>query len=103
MSNFHVGQQVVCVDDAYRDLGWRNVPNRPVKGRVYTVREVLLYEYFDFGAKPALRLHEIINPEFDWIEGRCEIAFGFARFRPVRKTSIEVFERMLIKAPEGVS
>jgi hypothetical protein len=93
MSNFHVGQQVVCVDDQWDD---DDQVERPVRGRVYTIRSII-------GSLDCLQLVEISNRPKRYREGYAECAFFSRRFRPLRKTSIEVFERMLIKAPEGVS
>lgn len=94
MSNFHVGQSVVCVDDSsfYSSL------DGLTKGKVYTVREVGLTSWMD-GA-PCIRVCEIVRP---YHPQSPDTPFWARRFRPVRKTSIEVFEAMLIKAPERVS
>jgi hypothetical protein len=101
--NFHVGQQVVCVDDDYTNHpAWVVVPNRPVRGSVYTIREVCEVTY-ETGPDIGLRLIEVVNAPICWRDGVAEHAFHRQRFRPLRKTSIEVFERMLIKAPETVS
>jgi hypothetical protein len=92
MSDFHVGQQVVCVDDTPARDGLQTAVRR---GSIYTIRQILAWGEF-----VGLRLVEVRDPP-----ERRGILSGYRaeRFRPIRKTSIEVFERMLIKAPEGVS
>jgi len=87
---FRVGQKVVCVDDSDWVASLLNMPNRPVRGRVYTVRG--LYEN-------AIYLEEISNPpQARWKNGDVAEACFFARrFRPVveRKTDISAFTKML--------
>jgi hypothetical protein len=90
MNNFHVGQKVVCVDDTLRDRPfWRG--QDLVKGKIYTIADV----YLSFARKiPAVRLAEIDNPIFP-PSGR---PYGYYahRFRPVKTTSIEQLERLLL-------
>lgn len=82
MSNFHVGQEVVCVDDRPTPLRW---PKPPTKGAHYTVTE-LRHD----GEKCILINVAEHTPTFGWYAHR---------FRPVRKTSIEIFTSMLNPAP----
>lgn len=95
---FRVGQKVVYVDDAETgDL--RIWPGKvtPELNAVYTIREIHWWE----GACGFL-LEEITNPVSDVFE--AEPGFLARRFRPVveRKTSIEIFQRMLspVRSPE---
>jgi hypothetical protein len=80
---FEVGQQVVCVDNKPRD--WRPFGDPLHVGGVYTVAGITL------GGEGVL-LHEAVagSPTGYWAN----------RFRPVRKTSIEVFEQMLAPPPK---
>lgn len=57
MSEFHVGQQVRCIDDAFRakDAFW--CKGLPAAGEVYTVRE-LVPGHRGMG----VRLAELVNP-----------------------------------------
>ncbi|WP_040677416.1 hypothetical protein [Rhizobium mesoamericanum] len=102
MSNFRVGQKVVCVDDA---VDRSDVPEgaRIVgegmdglrKGAVYTVRDI----FFCPGWKEAvIRLCEIKRFPFNRV-GKVEYESGFApwRFRPVvdRKIDISIFTKLL--------
>lgn len=89
---FRVGQKVVCVD-ATPSLGWGGA-NRPVKGRVYTVRAVRPNSDDD-GKTLAILLREVVNP----VSHRHGDEYGFRahRFRPVvsRKTDISIFKEIL--------
>jgi len=79
--DFHVGALVVCVDDG-PSIG--DVPVDLVRGRIYTVAAIskdgLGIDVFE---APAVETE--LFDRFYWIY----------RFRPVKKTSIEVFERLL--------
>jgi hypothetical protein len=92
MSNFHVGQKVVCIKD-----GWVTHAHvaSPRKGEIYTVRDKL----FD-GECPSLRFFEIVNSPVSYINmpAPVEPAFCADCFRPVveRKTSIEMFRKLLV-------
>jgi hypothetical protein len=98
---FRVGQKVVCVDDIGDRLNrWETLP---VKGAIYTVREVFA---------TSVRLYEIVNqPGFyrrdDGFDTFDELRFMATRFRPIvsRPTSIAVFEEILrkVNAPSEVS
>lgn len=86
-----VGQKVVCVDDTGDRLNrWETLP---VKGAIYTVREVFA---------TSVRLYEIVNqPGFyctdDGFDTFDELRFKAARFRPIvsRPTSIEFAHEIL--------
>lgn len=93
MMPFHVGQKVVCVDVSERPHArpWAG-QYRPVLGCVYTVRGWVQAIWDD--DPPGIVLEEIINPTSP-ITGR-EPYFNPARFRPVKTTSIEIFQKMLV-------
>ena len=98
--NFHVGQKVICVNDIFTITSHNIVPNRPVKGCVYTIRGFDIYPPL---VGTAIWLEEIINPEVDFeedgVEGTQEPSFWAWRFRPIRTTSIDVFTAMLAPTP----
>jgi hypothetical protein len=75
---------------------------RPKKGGIYTVREVFDARPYGFN-HDGLLLEEIVNPVLDYIAPagpvRCEQFFLAFRFRPLRATSIEVFQKMLEPVP----
>lgn len=96
--SFHVGQQVVCVDDT----GWRvwRELSRPVKGRIYTIRALSLPCLCTDPNELGLLLEEIVNPTRLCLCGPTEDAFFSRRFRPVRKTDISIFTAMLNPSPK---
>lgn len=58
---FDIGTKVVCVDDTF-------IPNirdyfsaLPVKGRIYTVRDILQGQHWDLKEEPAVLLVELVN------------------------------------------
>lgn len=78
MSNWHVGQRVVCVDadglvPSYGD------EILPAKGSVYTIRSITDAP----GGIICFRLAEIVNPVRQYSEGYIEARFRARRFRPV--------------------
>lgn len=88
---YRIGQLVVCI----RDFSSRRpLPGEvfPTKGMVYTVRDIVDGKLVG-NNKTYIRLEEIVNP----IEPRYgyEPAFHVLNFRPVKPTSIEVFNAML--------
>lgn len=99
---FYVGQKVVCVDDRKR-FDRFNDPREitPVKGTVYTVREIVPSNQFSFG----VLLLEIVNEPIQYLEGYGEMYFNPRRFRPAvsPKTDISIFEKILDRAVKGES
>jgi hypothetical protein len=99
MAMFHVGQKVVCVNGSahanYSDIA------APVRGAVYTIREIVLSE----AGNAHFLLVEIRNPARDGFlgqglgYGRGEPRFHHNRFRPIvtRKTDISIFTEILRK------
>ena len=90
--SFHVGQQVVCVNDKFSsDLRWRQTVHLfPVRNAIYTIREIHVE-----GPLTGFCFHEIVNPCTWFAAGLGEPAFNSRNFRPVKTTSIEVFEKLL--------
>ncbi|CDM57650.1 putative predicted protein [Rhizobium favelukesii] len=90
MSNFRVGQKVVCVVDEWP---FGKSPLR--KGSVYTITQIteprVTLSFNGFGRRPDLKLAETKNP--DSKDG----GFNPERFRPVdtRKADISIFKAML--------
>lgn len=87
---FYVGQKVVCVDVSLGRFTGLPVPLR--KGSIYTIRGV----YDDPGGTPSVLL-EGVGPGAPPHLNGLERGFQASRFRPIvkRKTSIEIFQRML--------
>jgi len=98
MSNFHVGQVVVCVNGGNWSPDFMQL-RRPKADGVYTIREIYL------GAEnaPSVLLGEIVNETREHMTvdgiGRTEPGFRSSRFRPAETTSIDTFNRLL--APAG--
>jgi hypothetical protein len=94
---FRVGQKVVCVDDTWKSPFWNEVTYKPTEGVIYEVRRVIP-GWWPCGATGIL-LVELVNPERKWVGDpiKSECPFWIERFRPIveRKTSIEIFTRML--------
>lgn len=82
---FFVGMKVVCVDDADPAKPFPyQMPNRPVCGCVYTVREIRINDAGEVG----VWVHELFNP--NWRPGRRHIfepAFYAWRFRPLSESA----------------
>lgn len=95
MSNFHVGQKVVCIGDEWIEFE----PHLPKRGNVYTVREIE-----EDNGELFLRLVELVNPVRRYREYFGETTFDAVAFRPVveRKTSIAIFHEILNKTRTGV-
>jgi hypothetical protein len=91
--SFHVGQRVVCVCVNFsREPVWRStVREFPQLNRVYTIRSIC--EVADL---IGFCFREILNPPGHFSRGFVEPAFDSRRFRPVRTTSIEVFQELLV-------
>lgn len=72
----------------------------PECGRVYTIRAVRAGEFYDGTEDIALLFEEIRNPLVsDPYDAGMEGAFHYKEFRPVRRPSIEVFQRLVAPSP----
>ncbi len=103
MTQFHVGQKVVCINDKLSDFrlpGFKYEDNPSLHGltagRLYTVRDVFVNPVT---SQINVRLAEIIRPIGcnDRELANVEAGFHPDRFRPVvvRKTDISQFKAML--------
>lgn len=89
-----VGSIVECVDDIWTsDRDIRLIPNRPVRGKFYTVREI----YPSSTGLPGIRLEEIVNPPMMIKSGFIEPTFRIERFREVEGLD-EAVEELLEEA-----
>ena len=89
---FHVGQMVVCVDDRPCRNGLFGVDDSLTKRCVYTVRAIKSLDGLQMlpgheSSPYGLCLEEIVRP--------YDTPYGAARFRPVAKTDISIFQSML--------
>jgi len=98
--SFCIGQRVVCVNDRFsRWPRWRRAARAfPKLNSIYTIREVCRSK--DYGAEPfvAFCFYEIVNPPALFRAGYFEPSFLSKYFRPVKTTSIELFEKLLLPA-----
>ncbi len=90
--SFQVGQQVVCIDDKFSpNPYWRKtVRTFPKLRAIYTIRSIC-----EDGDLIGFCFYEIRHPRALFRDGYFEPAFNSRNFRPVRKTSIEVFKKLL--------
>lgn len=97
---FHIGAQVVCVDDKWVHTVQPGII-RPTLGCVYTIREIfdwseVLPPSLDRGI--TFTFEEIVNPRMPPMG--LENSFYHWHFKPVKKTSIDTFTSMLNKTPK---
>lgn len=88
---FHVGMSVVCVVDP-QEWNDRRHEARPQKNGIYSIRSMRIVSTGTF-----LLLNEIHNEPFRYLNAYEECAWDSTGFRPAteRKTSIDIFRRML--------
>jgi hypothetical protein len=97
--SFQVGQQVICISDDWlpNELWRRTVRTFPQVNSIYTIREI------HYGSKLfGFCFYEFVNPRAHFKNGYHEPAFKSQNFRPVRKTSIDLFEKLLVPADSAV-
>lgn len=86
---FDINTKVVCIDDNFPPASGRHVRNFPVKGSIYTIRDIIPAQDGSGNHTTGVLLHEIHNPPSpvrpDW--GEC----GFApqRFREIKTDHAE--------------
>ncbi len=80
---FYVGQKVVCINGRFHPLVWEWADHVPIKGEIYTVRQVLSGTCpVDHSSGSAIRLHELINPKSS---NGDEVCFSTWRFAPLEE------------------
>src|SRR4051794_16086747 len=85
-----VGQQVVCINGVFSACPyWREaVTAFPALHGIYTIRDMRAVH-----GLIGLCFYEIVSPKRHFSEGFVEPAFNSRNFRPVKRTSIEIFEK----------
>jgi len=99
MTDFHVGQRVVCVDDeGFKRPAFYGCEIFPVKDNIYTIRQIAPSPEGEAG----FHLFEIVNKPRAYLIGCVEPYFLARRFRPLqeRKTDISIFENLLVPNTE---
>jgi hypothetical protein len=90
------GQKVVCINDTFPQIILALYKQLPVKGKVYTVREVFLgREKIVRGGDTAtvgLLLEELKNPPDPFHQGQQELGFSSERFAPLEELPDEEAE-----------
>ena len=90
------GQKVVCVNDTFPPVILALYKQLPVKGDVYTIREVFLgREKIVKGGDSAtvgLLLEELKNPPDPFHQGKEELGFSSERFAPLEELPPEEVE-----------
>ena len=97
--DFYIGQHVICICDQWsNEPTWRAaVQTYPKLGGIYTIRDIC----------PRVDLIGLLFEEI-WHEpamfciGPVEPAFNIKRFRPVRKSNIDIFKKMLEPASNAL-
>ena len=93
------GDQVVCINDVFDRRSIELIPMRPVKDKIYTVREM---RYYDMHDKMGITLVEIKNPQIvrNLFGTFLEPSFNIIRFAPLDdvldKISIEELKEELV-------
>ena len=94
--SFHIGQQVVCISDRFSpEPHWRSAVSAfPKLHMIYTIRDMR-----EVHGLVGLCFFEIVCRHARFAEGYVEAAFNSKNFRPVKRTSIAVFETLLAPVP----
>jgi hypothetical protein len=81
--------EVICINDTFTQEQITNIPNRPVKDKLYTIRDIIFYSHLN---KTAVLLNEIENPELltvrFGVECMFEPSFDIERFATLNNTPI---------------
>lgn len=99
---FHLGQQVVCIDDSVKRAKAIQDMHGLKKGNIYIIRWVgeMIWPFFGV-TNPLLyiRVEEIIRPTCC---GHADLPYLATRFKPLKTTDISIFTEMLTKLPETI-
>ena len=91
------GQKVACINDTFTPVILALYKQLPVKGDVYTIREVFLgREKIVRGGDSAtvgLLLEELKNPPDPFHQGKQELGFSSERFAPLEELPAEEAEQ----------
>lgn len=85
---FHIGQEVICVNDDFTNSFKLSDEKFPVKGSIYHIRDIE-----DVHGEIGLRLEELVNPQRTGFGSKepWECCFKSARFRPLTKSTYDQF------------
>jgi hypothetical protein len=78
MSNFKVGEKVVCIDSRVNDYRFIELGLiYPIKNEIYTIRKI----FTSISGNVTFYLEEIINVPMNTVAGFIEVGFKSSRFR----------------------
>ena len=99
MNDFYVGQQVVCIDDKFKNVSIDQVIR---KGQIYTIRWVGMYSHYVDGEFLGVKLEEIHRGNDDGPEGygAADMPYRASRFRPLVKDRIGSLRMLLAPSPD---
>ena len=74
-----VGSLVICINDIFSPDQISSIPNRPIRNKIYTIRNIIEYSSNVIG----IHLEEILNPELTDREylTKFEPSFDINRFK----------------------
>lgn len=99
MNQFHVGQQVVCIDDKVPIAGGGSVKDAKItEGQIYTVRWVGMAHHYVFGDYLGVKL-EGIDSGFGKPWGQDDMAYAARRFRPLVRDKLAVLRSIAAGGP----
>ncbi len=83
----NVGSLVECINGSFEPRVIELIPNRPKRGKIYTIRQIRQYPNKSVG----LLLEEIINEPLMLpnLDGLFEPTFNIERFRELPEANIE--------------
>lgn len=95
MTDFFVGQKVVCIDDTKLREPYLS------KGAIYTIREIC--ESVEPVKWPGLyfRFNEIHTPIVNDVYGRRELSWSEKRFKPVEYKAASIFRKIAQDVTDG--
>jgi hypothetical protein len=95
--DFQIGQHVICICDQWsHEPTWRPAVHTFPKLRgIYTIRDIC-----DREGVIRLMFEEIWHKPAMFCVGPAEPAFNAKRFRPLKKSNIEIFKKMLEPEPK---
>ena len=100
MSEFFVGQKVVCVDANGPDSEGNNSPWQPgeeiFNGRIYTIAKLYDFDGLGLILLEAKRCEAALR---GW--GRKDLGYHARRFRPLETKSIELFRKIAQGVTDG--
>jgi hypothetical protein len=96
------GMRVACIDDRFPKWVTEFYDQLPVKGSIYTIREVCLRRETLRGSESAtiaLLLEELHNASDPTHSGGEELAFKSERFAPLEEEEMEEHEELVLAQP----